>query len=132
MEMEVVEMLPQAFGAAENTSLPAAVEHQELLVRHVELPPCALQQAAKAGFIRRIAGCRSRFGERRHERLDGEREFTLRRAGADHAAANRHEGVPQGADARHGRVRVGDVRAIHSSNSSPSRATGRRTTEQVP
>ena len=67
MEMQIVEMLAQALGAPEDAALPAAVEHQELLVHQVQLPPRTLHQAAKAGFIRGIVGRRSRFGERGHQ-----------------------------------------------------------------
>ena len=40
-------MLAQALRAQEDAALAAAVEHQELLVRQVELPPRTLHQATK-------------------------------------------------------------------------------------
>ena len=78
--MQLVEMLAQAVGAPEDAAVPAAVEHQQLLVDDVELALGTLHQATKAGFIRGVVGGGPRFRERGNEQRQCVRELAARPA----------------------------------------------------
>jgi menaquinone-dependent protoporphyrinogen oxidase len=124
--MQLVEALAQPLGSPEDAALAAAIEHQELLVGEVELAPGARHKASKPRFVIRVAGRGAGFDQGRHERGHRVREFPMCRGAADHASADRHEGVTKGTHVRPRKARLG-----HAGILAPRRWPGALTARRI-
>lgn len=88
--------------AAKDAALAMTVEHEELLVREVEIAPGAVEEPGKVGTDRSVRGKRPRFGQRFDERADRPRKLGARVRGVDCPAANDDRRAQAALGAYHG------------------------------